>query len=401
MLALDSLVTDLMFRSDAQLDQQTLIDALGGPDAAKQRKLLDPDMLDPRMEMELSPSIPFRRRDERRLMIIDDSAPLRADPQEPLVPVDLRPAKAALIAMCEALPVRLGRLFALGSWGDAVLVVRSARDLRGVCLIAWALDPMTDLDGRRRASQLQRAEFEAKILAFDKRLDELTDEDILANLPAGTNLERRGELLIVDVLEADGTWDQRKSLELEAAVAAIDQFSTFPGAPRVKLDAPAASAPAPAPARSAPAPAAPAPAPAAPAPAGPPLTTAEVGGAVVLVFPAERFDLDIAAALGKRDWDHIIRSSDKLTGQTRDRIHRDGAAWLAPLEFLSEVFVDGKPLSKPAFEAGARTIGPGVRALDVHFPRFGPVLVLDVAGRGRFVTSLTTADAELAGLVLR
>ena len=98
MLALDSLVTDLMVRGDAQLDQQQLIDALGGPEVAKQRKLLDPDMLDPRMEMELSPSIPFRRRNERRLMIIDDSAPLRADPQEPVVPVDLRPAEEALIA---------------------------------------------------------------------------------------------------------------------------------------------------------------------------------------------------------------------------------------------------------------------------------------------------------------
>jgi hypothetical protein len=183
MLALDSLVTDLMFRADAQLDQQTLIDALGGPEVAKTKKLLDPDMLDPRMEMELSPSIPFRRRNERRLMIIDDSAPLRADPQEPVVPVDLRPAKEALIAMCEALPIKLGRLFALGSWGDAVLVVRSPRDLRGVCLIAWALDPTTDIDGKRRANQLGRAEFEAKIMAFDKRLDELDDEDILANLP--------------------------------------------------------------------------------------------------------------------------------------------------------------------------------------------------------------------------
>lgn len=398
MLALDSLVTDLMFRADAQLDQQTLIDALGGPDIAKTKKLLDPDMLDPRMEMELSPSIPFRRRNERRLMIIDDSAPLRADPQEPVVPVDLRPAKEALIAMCEALPTKLGRLFALGSWGDAVLVVRSPRDLRGVCLIAWALDPTTDLDGKRRASQLGRAEFEAKIMAFDKRLDELDDEDILANLPPGTNLELRGELIIVDVLEPDGTWDQRKSLELEASVAAIEQFSTFPGAPRPKL-APTQAAPS----QAAPAPVAPpAPAePAAPAPVGPPLTTAELGATVVLVFPPERFDLDTAAALGKRDWDQVIRGTDKVPGALRDRIHKDGAAWVAPLEFLSEVFVDGKPLSRPAFDAGARAVADGVRAIDVHFPRFGPATLVDVPGRGRFVSSLVGRDDELAALVRR
>ena len=394
MLALDSLVTDLMFRADAQLDQQTLIDALGGPEVAKTKKLLNPDMLDPRMEMELSPSIPFRRRNERRLMIIDDSAPLRADPQEPVVPVDLRPAKEALIAMCEALPIKLGRLFALGSWGDAVLVVRSPRDLRGVCLIAWALDPTTDIDGKRRANQLGRAEFEAKIMAYEKRLDELDEEDILANLPPDVAVERRGELIIVDVLGPDGSWDQRRSLELEASLAAIEQFSTFPGAPRPKL---APTPPPPPPPVAAPV----APAAEPPAAAGPPLTTAEVGGAVVLMFPAERFDLDIAAALGKRDWDHVIKSGDKLSGAVRDRIHKDGAGWVAPLEFLSEVFIDGKPLSRPAFDAGARAVAGGVRAIDVHFPRFGPATLVDVAGRGRFVSSLVGRDDELAALVRR
>src|SRR5687768_11809951 len=177
-LALDSLVTDLIFEARANLDQKVLLDALGGPAAAKEKKVLDPDMLDPRVEMELSPSMPFRRRGERRLMIIDDSvAPMRADPQaDPIVPIDLRPAREQLIAMCEALPVRLGRLFALGSWGDAVIVARSARDLRGLALIAWALDPQVDIDGKRRESRLGQKEFEAKILAFEQRLDELDEK---------------------------------------------------------------------------------------------------------------------------------------------------------------------------------------------------------------------------------
>ena len=68
------------------------------------------------------------------------------------------------------------------------------------------------------------------------------------------------------------------------------------------------------------------------------------------MFPAERFDLDVAAALGKRDWDQVVRRSDNLTGAMRDKIQRDGASWIAPLEFLSEVFVDGKPLTKAEFE---------------------------------------------------
>src|SRR3984885_4884131 len=142
-LQLDSLVTDLMFQGNAAIDQKTLIDGLGGETALETKQLLDVDRLDPRAEMELSPSMPFRRRGERRLMIIDESVVTpRADPQaEPLITADLRPAKEALIATCQALPIRLGRLFVLGSWGDAVLVARSARDLRGICLLPWALDP--------------------------------------------------------------------------------------------------------------------------------------------------------------------------------------------------------------------------------------------------------------------
>ncbi len=394
MLALDSLVTDLIFKQGATLDQKVLIDALGGPEAAKLKKLLDPDMLDPRMEMELSPSMPFRRRGERRLMIIDDSAPLREDPQEPMINVDLRPAKEALIAMCLALPVRLGRLFSLGAWGDAVLVARDARDLRAISLLAWALDPTVDLDGKRRASQLTKQEFEAKIHAYEKRVEELDDHQILGNL-AGLTFERRGELLVVDVLEADGTWDQRKSMAMEAQLSALDRFSMIPGAPSAPRPGELrAAAPTPTPAPSV------AKAPP-PPPKGPPLDATEVNGTVMLVFPPERFDLDVAAALGKRDWDAVLNSGDKLSGSLRDRIQRDGAAWIAPLEFLSEVFIDGKPLSKPLFEAGAQQVAGDARVLEVHFPRFGPVLLLDVAGKGRFVSSMRDHTDEVVALVRR
>src|SRR6478672_7602007 len=131
MLQLDSIVTDLMFQASAAIDQKTLIEGLGGETALETKQLLDVDRLDPRAEMELSPSMPFRRRGERRLMIIDDQATTpREDPaKDPFIKIDLRPFKEALITMCEKLPIRLGRLFALGGWGDAVLVARNVRDL--------------------------------------------------------------------------------------------------------------------------------------------------------------------------------------------------------------------------------------------------------------------------------
>ncbi|HMG53551.1 MAG TPA: hypothetical protein VK601_08710, partial [Kofleriaceae bacterium] len=207
---------------------------------------------------------------------------------------------------------------------------------------------------------------------------------------SGVSFERRGDLVVVEVLEADGTWDQRKSLVMETQLAALDRFSMIPGAPaqpvpaerptrsiRAKSDHGATKAEAPPPPP--------------PEPVGPPLTAREVDGKIVLVFPPERFDLDVAAALGKRDWDQVVRRSDNLTGAMRDKIQRDGANWIAPLEFLSEVFVDGKPLSKAEFERDSTTVD-GVRKMDVHFPRFGPVTLLEIAGKGRFVTSLDSAE---------
>ena len=388
-LQLDSLVTDLMFQASAAIDQKTLIEGLGGQAALETKQLLDVDRLDPRAEMELSPSMPFRRRGERRLMIIDDAATTpREDPQgDPLIKTDLRPAKEQLIAMCQALPIRLGRLFVLGSWGDAVIVARSARDLRGIALLPWALDSQVDVDGKRRATPLSQKEFETKILAYEKRLDELDEQQIIAGL-TGISVERRGDLLVVDVLEADGTWDQRKSMLMEAQLAAVERFSLLPGAPSTTKPngGPAAAAKKPEPSKPAPAP---------PVvkeePKGPPIAVKEVDGHVVIVFPQERFDLDVAAALGKRDWDTIVRRSDNLSGSMRDKIHRDGANWIAPIEFLSEVFVDGKPLTKQAFERDAQTT-EGVRSLEVHFPRFGAVKLLEITGKGRFVTSLEDAN---------
>ena len=408
-LQLDSLVIDLMFQASAAIDQKVLIEGLGGQEALESKQLLDVDRLDPRAEMELSPSMPFRRRGERRLMIIDDKTITpREDPQaDPLIKADLRFAKEQLIATCQALPIRLGRLFSLGTWGDAVLVARSMRDLRGICLLPYALDPQLDLDGKRRASPLSQKEFEAKILAYEKRLEELDDEQIIAGL-SGVTFERRGDLVVVDVLEADGTWDQRKSILMETQLAAMDRFSMIPGAPSaprpaerptMKMDPQAAKAVAGMPTAAAKTAAAPPVAAAAPPPEpkGPPIAAREVDGAVVLVFPAERFDLDVAAALGKLDWDHVVRRSDNMTGAMRDKIQRDGASWIAPIEFLSEVFIDGKPLTKAEFERDA-TRAESVKSLEVHLPRFGAVTLLEIAGKGRFVT--TVSDASRAAKLL-
>ncbi len=380
---MDSLVMDLIFKEGATPTPDQLITALGGEEYIAARKLIDPDMIDPRFEMTMAPSMPLRRRGERRLLIIDDSvAPLRADPEKSLsTTIDLRAEKERLIAVCATGMVRVGRLNGLGMWGDAVLVSDNARDLRGVALLSWALDPQVDIDGKRRANRLTQKEFEEKLLSFDKRMAELDEQAILQRLgPA--NFERRGNLLVVDVLENDGTWDLRKSIMLEEALASLDRFSMIPGAPQQPGEAQNGGKAAP---RKAAAPTAPVKEPAKPD-NRPPLKTAEINGHVFLIFPPERFDLDVVAAIGKKDWETVLSSKDALDGRQRDRIHSEGARFLAPLEFLSEVFYDGKPLTKVAFEEHAQTVGK-VKTLEVHCPRFGTVLLLVHPERGRYISS--------------
>jgi len=386
MLALDSLVIDLIFQKGAELDPEVMVEALGGVELAQTRNIVDPDMQDPRFEMELSPSMPFRRRGERRLMIIDGSvAPMREDPRaESVIPLDLTAEKDRLLALCAALPVRLGRISALGSWGDAVMIARDATDFRAIALLSWMLNPTLDAEGRKRGGRLSQSEMEHKLAVYDKRLEERGEKTILANL-AQASLERQDDLMILSVLEDDGTWDQVKSMELEVALAAVDSFSMIPGARLPGEDAPEPE-PEPEPETETDSASA----------AGddkPPVAVAETDGQLVLIFPKERFDLEVASALGRKDFDSFLSGADQLSGKQRDHLHSEGAAFIAPVEFLSEVFVDGKPLTRPQFDESANADADGVRSLDVHCPRFGRVLLVDVPQRGRFIAA-GLADAE-------
>lgn len=391
-----ALVLDLIFPAGATIEPQALVTALGGEEIVASRQILDPDMQDPRFELEVSPSIPFRRRGERRLMVIDDSVSLLGDDPraEPITTTDLRPEKDRLIASCQATGARLGRIMALGVWGSAVLVARTARDLRAISLISWALDPSMDLTGRRRATPLSQAEHEEKILAFDKRLDELSEADILASTGPAT-MVRAGDYIVLDVLEADGTWDVRKSLMMEMALAALDRFAHIVGAPASappENRAPAAPEPKPAPS--------PAPPQAEPPPAAdvPKLAAGHINGRVVLLFPRARFDLDVAAAMGVNNWEAVLAAGD-LSGAERDQVFSEGAGFIAPLEFLSEVFFEGKPLSRVDFDGHARAINDSARALEVHCPRYGSAVLLDVPGRGRFISSEDGAPEMVLGLL--
>ena len=135
-------------------------------------------------------------------------------------------------------------------------------------------------------------------------------------------------------------------------------------------------------------------------PGVPPITAATIRDQIALIFPAERFNLDMAAELGKRNFEAVWRKNDAIDGPTRDSVLRNGANFIAPLEFLSEVFFEGAPLSKPVFEKQASVLPRDIKTLEVHCPRFGPVLLFDIPNRGRFISSNLSYPSEIADLLL-
>jgi hypothetical protein len=183
---------------------------------------------------------------------------------------------------------------------------------------------------------------------------------------------------------------------MEISMAAIDRFSMIPGARSApkkveeadKKKSRAAAAPTEAPKPEA-------------APAkniGPAIRIARVDESLVLIFPPERWDLDVAAALGKKDWESILQGGDDFSGQDKDTIYEHGAEFVAPVEFLSEVFVDGKPLNKAEFERSATRVG-NAQTLEVHFPRYGAVLLFARDDGARFVSSAIQKPEEILALV--
>ena len=390
MIEIDTLVHDLILPGDARPDEEALVAALGGDEALEDWVLVDVDAQLPEYETQVSPSFPLRQRGERRLLAVYSGlGQLREDPQsQPIVATDLRGEKSRLQKLAGITSARVARLSTVGTWGDAVVLAKTASDLRAWALLLWALDPTWDQDGRRRAQPLGQAEIEAKLMTYGKRLEEL-DEATLLPLAAPETITREGDYLVADLLsDRDGSWDQRKSEQLQDRLAATDKFSTFPGAPHQQADASP-----PPPERPEPAPP---PEPAASASA--PITATRIGDRVILLVPEERFDLDLATALGK-DRPDVLQPGDPIDRDTRQHIAQHGCGFIAPMAFLSEVFVDGKPLSRPAFDAAAESIAPDARAMVAHLPRFGPVRLIDASGKRHITSELSLPPTDLLPLL--
>ena len=78
-----------------------------------------------------------------------------------------------------------------------------------------------------------------------------------------------------------------------------------------------------------------------------------------------------------------------------ETVSRRGYKFVAPVEFLSEVFVQGKPLNKAQFEEGASAANDGTKMMEVHFPRFGPVTLFARPDGSRFVCSRLGGSQEV------
>ena len=286
---------------------------------------------------------------------------------------------------------RIGRLGAFGTWGDAVIVTRvGARPARRAAPRLGARSASPIVDGRRRGQQLSQREFELKLASFEKRLDELDDAAILARVPPAI-LEKRGPRGPSSSScrcspTATGAGTSARATSSRSASPPSTSSRGIPGASS-RSSPPTPSRPPRPPTRRRRRPRRPS-RPSRSARRSAPPRSARASSSS---FPAERLDSDTITALGKRPLD-VLTSKDAVTGKQRDHIHQHGAGFIAPLEFLSEVFIEGKPLDRKRFEAEAQTGADGLRTMEAHLPRFGAVRILETGGK-RWITSETKGDA--------
>ena len=192
-------------------------------------------------------------------------------------------------------------------------------------------------------------------MAFEKRLEELDDEQIIARpdrhhvrAPRRARRRRRarGRRHVGPAqVDADGAAARRDRHVLDdpgrAVRAGAGRAPTKQAGPERRAAPRRRPKPQPAEARAAQP---------KPEPKGPPIAAKEVDGKVVLVFPPERFDLDVAAALGKRDWDQVVRA----LGQPLRRDARQDPARGRGVDRAARVPVRGVRRGQAADQAAVR-----------------------------------------------
>jgi hypothetical protein len=125
---------------------------------------------------------------------------------------------------------------------------------------------------------------------------------------------------------------------------------------------------------------------------------------VVVTLPVELSETDVLRPYQISRVDG--NAPDGLPGAVRDRLQGRALDFAVPVEFLSEVFVDNQPLSRPKFEerAAARPLGDAmVQTLEVHAPRLGVGTLVRLGGKNVFVSRRGDAPlpAELVLSLLR
>ncbi len=121
---------------------------------------------------------------------------------------------------------------------------------------------------------------------------------------------------------------------------------------------------------------------------------------VVVALPVELSETDILRPFQIPRVDR--NAPDALPGDVRDRLQGRALDFAVVVEFLSEVFVDHQPLSRPKFDERAQPRdldGLTVKALEVHAPRLGPGTLLRHEGRNVFVSR--SAAVPVPGKLVR
>jgi hypothetical protein len=296
------------------------------------------------------PRLPMMKPTDRRLILGQVAGPSLIENSP-----ELKTFLQLMLGLIDRTGARVGTV---GAWGDPGFFGAASKDrndLAALALLGWLDADEYDLNfgttGPKATRDQKQAEFAAKFkLIVDAKI-----EAQLGAMPVGP-------YFLLDLLGKLGGYGQEEYNDWLKKCFVSFKIVAAPPPPK-----------------------APEPPPEAPKNA---IRSVEVAGKTYLIIPKERVSTSLLDDLvkGRLDSFHKI---DALSGKVQELIARKQVPFLAQLEFLSELFLDGKPLNKSAAQSMMQPVSDGYSTFVAHMPRFGRVRVIGRDGAWWFYS-----DAE-------
>lgn len=279
---------------------------------------------------------------------------------------DLRPFLQLLLGLVDRTGARIGTA---GSWGEPGFfgaVAKDRNDLAWLALFGWLDANDVDLTfqtGIGASKQQKMPELEAK----HKQIVAAKIESQIGGMPVGP-------YFLLDLLGKLGGYGQEEYKDWLKKCFSAFRSVTAPPPPK-KVEEPPKEAPKVA------------------------IRAAELSGKPVLIIPKERFGLSVFEGIAKGR-PEALHKIDQIPSRVQEEIARKRVHFLAQLPSLSELFIDGRPLTKDAAQKLQEPVsGSEHLTFIAHMPRFGRVRVIGNEGDWWFFSDPEVEAADLRALL--